>query len=441
MTHKTSKQRQLFMEAACEAIDEGRFISIIGDTIRNEHIFDINNDNNIGLHRAFWDNEEPIYRTDTKPITQEMAQMMNAHHLDIDQNISDEIDCSDESIQQDEKWVHNLSIDFEKMNITEELAYFWAKSLERDEGEDLKYPLADSFNIARVAQFITFLDDRDAKKEYLKFLKHTLLKGAYEVAKLEGDEEEIAYINHLNKRVREFNTFSDLVAELDFPRFPMGKSRSTEDPIHLLANLGQELYITTSYHNFIERELESINRKPRTRICHWHDGIKVSPEHKDVLGEVPSRESPIVFHLFGLEDYPESLILSENDYLDMLWALGRNEIGANHTGLEIIPSYVEAGLRDSPLLLLGYRLHDWDLRVVLRGLCRDRQGVPERLENKSMAIQIDIQKQPLVIDADHAEAYLRNYYGKQVSNLNVDFDASLTFVKALCDQYYSWEWG
>ncbi len=100
MSKKQNRQRRLFMQAACEAIDEGRFIPIIGDTIRNEHIFDIDDDNNIGLSRTFWDNERPVYRADTKPISHETAQNIN----DVDQSMSVEGDKPNTPPDEAEKW-------------------------------------------------------------------------------------------------------------------------------------------------------------------------------------------------------------------------------------------------------------------------------------------------------------------------------------------------
>lgn len=433
----SSRQRRAFLKAACKAIQGGDLIPIIGDTIRNEHIFDVDNDDNIGLKWSFWEGSNPLYLGDMQPINRE-AQQINAAEMDIEQNITHEAASKAKApVKAVPRRHHNLPVDFEKMNITEELAYYWVKSFEEEEDEELKYPLADSFNIARVAQYLTFFSQEypiDAKSYYLEFLKKTLLKGACEAAKMAGNEEEIAFIAHLRRWIEDY-TFSDLVTELDFPRFKGKGVKSIDDPLYLLANLNQKLYITTSYHDFIERELEAANKKPRTRICRWHDAIQLRPEYVDEPGEWPTVEEPIVFHLFGIEQSPESLVLSENDYLDLLLALGRDQIAEDHEGLSIIPPYVERGLKNFPLLLLGYRLHDWDLRVILRGLCRMRKEDSGNRNNNSMAIQIDIKKQPLVVDATHAETYLRNYYGQQVKNLSVEFDDSTQFVKELWAKY------
>jgi len=442
MAQKNNKHRRDFMNAACVAIEKGDFIPIFGDTIRNEHIFDVDDDDNIGIKQAFWGNDTPIYRGDMLPVAHELAQQVDVVGRDIDKSL---LDGGTETETKMPKGAPNLAIDFERMNVTEELAYYWVKSFEASEDDDLKYPLADSFNIARVAQYLTFISQEFpivTNKRYLNFLKKTLLNGAKELANIEGNEEEIAFLGHLERHLRDFS-FADLVTELDFPRFYGRLATPQDDPVRLLAKLNQKLYITTSYHNFIERELEALHKKPRTRICRWHDDIKLPDALCDQQGEMLTVNEPIVFHLFGIEECPESLVLSENDYLEFLWALGRDKISANDSGLNIIPNYVESSLRNNPLLLLGYRLHDWDLRMVLRGLLRSRQEKVTRrgpMKNTSMAIQIDIAKQPLVTDPVHAEAYLHNYYGEQVNNLSVEFDDCAAFVKALYEKYMSGDW-
>lgn len=361
-------QADSFFERICKAIHQGKLIPVIGDTIRIAHIFDVDDDEDI-------------------------------EHI-----------------------VENVP-DFSKMNIIEELAYIWGQS------ERVKYPLTDSFRIARVAQFHSLIEDSAiiAKEDYLSFLKHTLLDVAQEIEERAGEREEIAYIEQLNHE--HVLSFSEIVAELDFPRFNGQK----EDPLHILARLPLKVYLTTSYHMFIEQELEAAGKQPRTRFCFWNTKAEeVPPEFRPQAAYQPDKDKPVVYHLLGIENVPKSMVLSEDDYLDLLWALARDELGESNSGERILPPYLQGELNSSSLLLMGYRLQDWDLRVLFRGLLKTRKGdLPQ-----STAIQIDIKDQPLVENEEQAKLYLERYFKK--ASLDVRFSESDDFVQQLWKEWEQW---
>jgi hypothetical protein len=58
------------------------------------------------------------------------------------------------------------------------------------------------------------------------------------------------------------------------------------------------------------------------------------------------------------------------------------------------------------LLLLGYKLHDWDLRVLLQGLIRHR---PRRFH--SFAIQLPVEDEG-VRDTEEFKKYLDEYFNQ-----------------------------
>ena len=52
----------------------------------------------------------------------------------------------------------------------------------------------------------------------------------------------------------------------------------------------------------------------------------------------PTPEAPLVFHLFGLERFPETLVLSIDDYLDVLVRVFLGEADAKTSaGTGILP--------------------------------------------------------------------------------------------------------
>ena len=55
---------------------------------------------------------------------------------------------------------------------------------------------------------------------------------------------------------------------------------------------------------------------------------------------------------------PESLVLTEYDYLDFLAAISSNK--------KLLPPRIQKAFTDSSLLFLGYRIADWDFHVLFR---------------------------------------------------------------------------
>ncbi len=324
-------------------------------------------------------------------------------------------------------------------NITEEIAQGWARGGTFKEGVDdpIVYPLTDDIQIARVAQFYALVhgDPVLAKQDYLEFLKDYLLTVAESLTD-ETDAAELAFINELREEVN--YTFSDVVNELDFPRCFHDQR---EDPLRILARLPIKIYITTSYHDFVEKELQAAGKNPQSRLCYWNGKPdNLQPEHTPDPQYWPSVNTPLVYHLLGMEQYPPSMVLSEDDYLEFLWELasdreslreGSMTISSKTRPDSIIPEYLRNAINDSSLLVLGYRLQDWDLKAVLHGLLKAdeltyRKGV-------STAIHIDLENQQIVKDKEQAETYLRSYFKR--ARFEVRFEESDAFLHSLWQQY------
>jgi hypothetical protein len=137
---------------------------------------------------------------------------------------------------------------------------------------------------------------------------------------------------------------------------------SRTDEIHrVVADLNLPIYITTNYDDFMTRALERDNaKKPQRILCNWHlvkRGVKLPKiELRDVT---PS--APLVFHLHGHLDKIDSLVLTEDDYLDFLISLSKSPT-------YLLPSCVEDAFTTSSLLFLGYSLEDMDFKVIFRKL-------------------------------------------------------------------------
>ncbi|MBN2389859.1 MAG: SIR2 family protein [Anaerolineae bacterium] len=368
-------------------IKNGEVIPIISNSVRNDRIFDIDYDYNVG-------------------ISQEKIDLHAA-----------------------------------VLNIQEELAEEWAA--------EIKYPLPDKQHLARVAVYnrIISLDDAQAKRRYLNFLKTYLLDLA------EEDEMMQDLVPGLRAELGTLS-FSDIAFQLDYPRF----TDAYEDPLRLLAQLPLPIYITTSHHDFLERALHAEKKTPRTQICFlFGEPMNIMPEHRADPDFIPTPQSPLVYHLHGFEQYPESLIISEDDYLNFLVRVldERREVNA-----PLIPLLLSEALSSSSIILLGYRLHDWDFRVVFRGLIKTKPG---SLRKYSLAIQLDPVERRLAmanlddffaaalaaqldpdeqseLPDDHAmREYLKEYFKPE--KFIVEWGTTCGFIRKMCNKWDEWRRG
>ena len=77
----------------------------------------------------------------------------------------------------------------------------------------------------------------------------------------------------------------------------------------------------------------------------------------------PAKDSPVAFHLFGIDDGSDPAVCTEDDHLDYL-------ADASHDHDRFLPEAVNARLAKTTLLFLGYRLQDLELKVLMRALLR-----------------------------------------------------------------------
>lgn len=304
--------------------------------------------------------------------------------------------------------------------VEEQLADAWA--------EEIGYPLGRREQMARVALYnrvVKHRDDRSAKTSYLHWLKETLLFLAEEDPQTDPDI--------LEEQQDEFrqSSFSDMVVEFGYPKTRAGQT----DTLDRLAKLKLPIYVTTSYFDFLERAILKNGRSPRTQICFWSgDPLTLAnASHRTDHTFKPTPENPLVYHLFGLETYPESLVLTEDDHLDFLAKIAQD---VNQRD-PLLPLYLRQALTQSSLLLLGYEPHDWDFRVLFRGLIN---ATPSGLRMANIALQVNPEDQPWVVAAEDIRTYLTGYFEKKAKQLNftVEFDTTSNFMGKLWQEWDRW---
>ncbi len=269
--------------------------------------------------------------------------------------------------------------------VSEELLFGSQETIHNNWAEYVEFPADNTAQFTQVTQYTSVMlkadpevkaDDVYIKEAYLEFLKGTLWEQADE--ELQEELEEDAELESL--------TFTQFAQRLEMPAF----DEDNKDALLYLAALPLPIYVTTSYHGFLEAALRRAGREPRVEICYWNNTLESIPSVFDDTSYTPTPQEPLIFHMHGLDKYTQSMVMTEDDYLDFLVGISVDWEG--------VPLSVRQALTDSSLLLLGYGLRNWDFRVLFRGLIKT--SIDQR-RPKSVSIQLP--------DNDVEKTFLKNY--------------------------------
>jgi hypothetical protein len=232
------------------------------------------------------------------------------------------------------------------------------RTLAQNWGQQHRYPLDDSGDLVRVSQYIAVKEDPMWPKE------------------------EIA---------REFK-------KSGAPDFS-----NVLEPHGLLADLPLPVYMTTNYDDFMVRALCYRKRAPVQSLCRWNKFLRDNVQSPfDKRSFEPTSANPVVFHLHGHCGVPESLVLTEDDYLDFLVNISSDP--------DLLPARIQKALSGASLMFLGYAIMDWDFRVLFRSLV-------SYLERSLSRLHVSVQLAPGSPDMaperkERAQEYLNKYFGK-----------------------------
>lgn len=178
-----------------------------------------------------------------------------------------------------------------------------------------------------------------------------------------------------------------------------------QKPYRQLAEFDFPVFLTTNYHDFLFKALESVGKQPR-RVFYCEGEWEAS--HDDALEDIPTVEQPLVFHLYGHQSVPESLILSEDDYLSYLVKTARNLIKLPTTLLDTIGK--------KSYLFIGFTVTDWDLRTLLHILSnQDRKGKEPHIAAQIEPIRTMSDEEQERRVKKYLEGVFRNHLDKRVN--------------------------
>jgi hypothetical protein len=232
----------------------------------------------------------------------------------------------------------------------------------REWADKYGYPLIDKGNLARVSQFLAVDQDPIFPKEQIR---------------------------------RRFTK----IAPPDFD--------SRDEPHALLADLNLPIYITTNYDSFMYLALQERQRDPKRELCQWNPLVDLKTPSVFSMEEAkteyePTPANPLVYHLHGHYDTPQSMVLTEDDYLNFMVNFSSDQ--------NFLPAPIRAAFAGTSLLFIGYSLSDWNFRVLFRGLIGSQAA---GLGYTSVAVQLA----PSAADNSEkgrldAQKYLDTYFEK-----------------------------
>jgi SIR2-like domain len=234
-----------------------------------------------------------------------------------------------------------------------------AKDLAREWATTYNYPLADTTDLARVAQFLAVKVDAMKPKELL----HTVFENA------------------------------------EPPDFG-----AADEPHGVLADLDLPIYITTNYDGLMLGALRDREKDPTRELCAWNELVRMANPSQLERGFVATPARPLVYHLHGHSDVPQSMVLTEDDYLAFLVRISKDN------SEPLLPSQIRSALASTSLLFVGYSLADWDFRVLFRGLIG---SLGATLGYTSVAVQLDPSSAEEPEERRReAQQYLNSYFEK-----------------------------
>jgi hypothetical protein len=224
---------------------------------------------------------------------------------------------------------------------------------------------------------------------------------------------------------------------IDLPTSPVAESLSewakvalsapAFDPYSEIASWPSSLFITANPDSLLEDALEAQKKAPQVIVCPWQDDTPLMRTDVPRQNLPLSPNAPVVYHLFGhlgrngAKPNKNAPVITEDDFFDHL-------IWVSQHSTKYIPASIPQYLAMSSLVFLGFRLDDWEFRVVLRNIAK-MQNVEYLAGNLHVAVQLD----PTELTSEPADAVkaLEDYFNKTEVKLSLYWGTVEDFLREL----------
>jgi hypothetical protein len=273
---------------------------------------------------------------------------------------------------------------------------------------EYNYPLVPQGreSLPQVAQYLENLD-----KENIKISPKTLLEVYLrDVLKLKYEKDLPPHL--LGKLAR----VSDVIDEA-------GKIYLQQNPTsayNILAQLPLPIYITTNQHKLLYYALKNAGKNPQIILCPWNNEVIKSRQYEVDDQYEPDENNPVIFHLFGNFENPNSIVLTEDDYMKYLIGVVKNWAR--------IPHYVQRALVNTALLFLGFQVDDLVFRILLRSFL-STDGAEMLKSNQHVAAQIE-PEEGRFLEPERARRVLGKYLNTSAS-VSIYWGSADDFIQQL----------
>jgi hypothetical protein len=207
------------------------------------------------------------------------------------------------------------------------------------------------------------------------------------------------------------------------PDFSKPKYRNLSHCI--LADLKLPIYITTNYDKFMELALKSRGVDPASEFCDWNDYAQVAniPSVLKKFKYKPTQQTPLVYHLHGIIDIPQSMVLTENDYYDFVVRLHQEDL------MKLLTPIIHTALATTSLLFVGYSLEDINFRIIFKSIMK-------LLGSRSMLPSIAVQLPPRLTSEkqEQAQRYI-DQYTRNMFKVHIYWGDVRDFLRELRDRW------
>ncbi len=163
------------------------------------------------------------------------------------------------------------------------------------------------------------------------------------------------------------------------------RDRRPSPLLRALAELDFPIVITTNYDHLFERALAAAGKEPRVSV--YTPKMEPTTDYRE-----PTADSPIVFKIHGDISRPETIVLTDEDYIQFVLRMSSKD------PYDPIPLTLKYYLTGSTTLFVGYSLLDYNLRLLFKTLRWkiDSANVPEMYS-------VDFAPDPLIFDVWHQQ--------------------------------------
>jgi hypothetical protein len=176
---------------------------------------------------------------------------------------------------------------------------------------------------------------------------------------------------------------------VDDIRSAVHDNRRPSSVLRGLARLRFPIVITTNYDQLYEQALDAVAQESGLPEANYEKSVyaRNDPSTKRRItkdcAQNPSQDRPFLLKIHGDIDAPDSIVITDEDYIQFVLRM-RDKHPFHPFGPNLLTKLVEW-----PTLFIGYRLHDYNLRLLFRSL-RLRLGPGELQPNYSIDLNPDI---------------------------------------------------